>query len=140
MLPTGKEKQKLIKEGKKKKIGQDKIVKGRELLAQKEVEEKAYKKFREEVDQVKKYIEDDILGAIDDGNKETSLINGDKYNSNYQKAWKQAVKELEEENPEYTFEILNYRTSCDNACEAANVDYVTYKSWEEDVEELKITW
>jgi hypothetical protein len=136
-LPTGSEKEKMIRAGEKR-VEEAKQKEQRLAAA---VQEEVDRKFNERIAQIKRRIEFDITSAINRGQRETTIIirNPD-YNDRNLQAWHLAVADLTRSNPEYTFAIAAKILFCDNAGEAANVDGVTYKTWTENVHELKVTW
>jgi hypothetical protein len=138
-LPRGEELEQKIAAGEKarreKQVEQHRKAEEARLAAEKEANEKLEK----EVADCRERIESVILYAINNGERHAEIMIPSN-SLHYLPAWEKAMKRVAKSNPEYKLTIGKRDIDCDNAGEAANVDYVTFKQWTETVTEIKITW
>ncbi len=136
-LPKGEAKEAMIREGvvaRRKREAKEKAQAKAEAL---KAEEEAALKHRDEVNKLKKFIEGSIERKVRTGHRRVEIEISE---CRAGQDWQTAVKELQDENQEYSFELKKKTFFCDNHFEAANVDYVTPKSWTEQGLELVVTW
>lgn len=141
-LPRGKDKEEMIKAGSRAALAKEAKEKQEAEAKAKAEKAEQQKKFNEYVKGCVERIESDILYAIEKGKRTTSFNIPRNYGyDRYLEAWQHAVTSLRKKyGKDYVFDIQPKTLYCDNAGEAANVDYVTFKTWTEDVHELTVNW
>jgi hypothetical protein len=141
-LPTGKKKESMILSGEKERLEKEKLEKQEKIAEEKAKQQKSNEEFNQLITDLKKRIEENILYAIKNGERQTEIIIPPNYGkSNYLEAWKKAVDTLQRQyGKEYNFDLHQHTLNCNNAVEAANVDGVSYAEWQESVHRLKINW
>lgn len=138
MLPKREELDKLLK------INQDRVAKEKEAKRIKDEEAAKCKrkaedeKFEKDVQDTIKRIEEDILHSIEHGKDSTYRYYGNGHSP--EPVWEGAVTRMKLANKDYTFKIESTYVHCDNFSEAANVDYVSAREWDEPYWKLTISW